>query len=217
MDENSSAAKVTGIWQIVKLKELLHKWQSVTLNPKPESPQHPSKTIGIPPMVNKRLKGSINWTCDSDEETPQSPEVLHDVPKGYLAVYVGHELRRFIVPTSYLGHNLFKVLLEKAEEEFGFDHEGALTLPCDVETFKYLLKCMESHHSDHADETGIEYSYRFFFLFKNMFMTRLFTMILTFSLQRLVNHNQESMVERGRDLCAKEIGIQAFYGIFSCL
>ncbi|KAK4775343.1 hypothetical protein SAY86_010278 [Trapa natans] len=67
-----------------------------------------------------------------------------DVPKGYLAVYVGEELRRFVILT-YLSHLLFKVLLEKAEEEFGFDHTGGLTIPCEIETFKYLLKCMENH------------------------------------------------------------------------
>ncbi|KAL9685971.1 hypothetical protein QQ045_023426 [Rhodiola kirilowii] len=141
MDENGGGAKVTGIRQIVRLKEFLQKWQSVTLTQKPDSPR------GIPPAVNRRLKDT-DWTCDSDEETCQSPEPPQDVPKGYLAVYVGPELRRFIVPTSYLSHHLFKVLLEKAEEEFGFDHHGALTLPCDVETFKYLLKCMENHPED---------------------------------------------------------------------
>ncbi|KAL9687981.1 hypothetical protein QQ045_032393 [Rhodiola kirilowii] len=154
MDENGGGAKVTGIWQIVRLKELVQKWQSVTLSPKPNSPRDPSKSpssIGIPPLVNRRLKG-VMLTCDSDEETCHSPEVLHDVPKGYLAVYVGPEHRRFIVPTGYLSHHLFKVLLEKAEEEYGFDHDGALTLPSDVETFKYLLKCMESHQTEHSDD-----------------------------------------------------------------
>ncbi|KAB5514171.1 hypothetical protein DKX38_028077 [Salix brachista] len=65
---------------------------------------------------------------------------------------VGPELRRFIIPTSYLSHSLFKVLLEKVEEEFGLDHTGALTIPCEIETFKYLLQCMENHPKDHKDE-----------------------------------------------------------------
>ncbi|KAK4753215.1 hypothetical protein SAY87_022013 [Trapa incisa] len=37
------------------------------------------------------------------------------------------------------------VLLKKAEEEFGFDHTGGLTIPCEIKTFKYLFKCMENH------------------------------------------------------------------------
>ncbi|RZB56847.1 Auxin-induced protein 15A [Glycine soja] len=51
-------------------------------------------------------------------------------------------LRRFIIPTSYLSHTLFKVLLEKVAEEFGFDQSGGLIIPCEIETFKCLLNCI---------------------------------------------------------------------------
>nr|AMQ09589.1 small auxin up regulated protein [Boehmeria nivea] len=152
MDDNGSS-KLTGIRQIVRLKEILQKWQSVTLTAisKPdESDQEDPRAAdasrapgGIPPAINKRLAEVIY--CDSDEDSCHSPEPPPDVPKGYLAVYVGPELRRFIIPTGYLSHSLFKVLLEKVEEEFGFDHSGGLTIPCEIETFKYLLKCMENH------------------------------------------------------------------------
>ncbi|XP_051132031.1 auxin-induced protein 15A [Andrographis paniculata] len=120
MDENG---KLTGIRQIVRLKGFLQKWQRVTLS--------------------NKANGN---GCASDDETGQSPKTPTDVPRGYLAVYVGQELRRFIIPTSYLGDPLFKVLLEKVEEEFGFHHGGGLTIPCEIETFKFLLKCMETHH-----------------------------------------------------------------------
>lgn len=153
MDENGGS-KLNGIRQIVKLKEILQKWQSVTLSsPKASSSQSSPNHGGISPVINKRL---MNGTCDSDEESCYSPEPPHDVPKGYLAVYVGPELRRFIIPTSYLSHSLFKVLLEKAEEEFGFDHCGTLTIPCEIETFKYLLKCIESHQKDHSYDISAE-------------------------------------------------------------
>lgn len=152
MDENGSCNKLSGIRQIVRLKELLQKWQSVTLSPKPNNPPEDENPGGIWPAINKRLTEII--CCDSDEDSCQSPEPPPDVPKGYLAVYVGPELRRFIIPTSYLSHSLFKVLLEKAEEEFGFDHGGGLTIPCEIETFKYLLKCMENHHKDCTDHTS---------------------------------------------------------------
>lgn len=92
--------------------------------------------------------------CDSDEESCQSPEPPPDVPKGYLAVYVGPELRRFIIPTSYLSHSLFKVLLEKAADEFGFEQSGGLTIPCEIETFKFLLNCMENNQKDQHDESS---------------------------------------------------------------
>jgi SAUR family protein len=49
------------------------------------------------------------------------------------------------------------MLLEKAADEFGFDQSGGLTIPCEIETFKYLLNCMEStqlHHDDDDDTSG---------------------------------------------------------------
>ncbi|KAG6761616.1 hypothetical protein POTOM_034844 [Populus tomentosa] len=60
-----------------------------------------------------------------------------DVPKGFLAVYVGEtEKKRFVVPVSYLNQASFQDLLSKAEEEFGFDHPmGGLTIPCAEDTF----------------------------------------------------------------------------------
>lgn len=151
MDDNGGN-KVTGIRQIVKFKEFLQKWQHATLGPKgSNSPQSNEVCGGISPEISWRLKGS-NVHCDSDEDSCQSLELPNDVPRGYLAVYVGPELRRFIIPTSYLSDPLFKVLLEKVEEEFGFDHSGGLTIPCDTETFKYLLQCMENHRKEQADQ-----------------------------------------------------------------
>ncbi|KAK4478990.1 hypothetical protein RD792_014504 [Penstemon davidsonii] len=151
MDDNGGS-KVTGIRQIVRLKGFLQKWQQVTQNsPKGgNSPPSDSFCGGISPAISRRLMSS-NVYCDSDEDTCQSPEPPPDVPRGYLAVYVGPELRRFIIPTSYLSDPLFKVLLEKVEEEFGFDHSGGLTIPCEIETFKYLLQCMENHQKEQSE------------------------------------------------------------------
>lgn len=160
MDDNGSS-KLVGIRQIVRLKEILQKWQSVTLGSRPSSPPpdapDQNRGGGISPAINKRLTNVIS--CDSDEDSCHSPDPPTDVPKGYLAVYVGPELRRFIIPTSYLSHSLFKVLLEKVEEEFGFDHSGGLTIPCEIETFKFLLKCMENHNKAHPDESSGELLY----------------------------------------------------------
>ncbi|XVF00954.1 hypothetical protein REPUB_Repub04eG0046700 [Reevesia pubescens] len=60
-----------------------------------------------------------------------------DVPKGHIAVYVGKfHKTRFVVPISYLNHPCFLDLLNRAEEEFGFNHPmGGLTIPCDVDAF----------------------------------------------------------------------------------
>ncbi|XP_050236271.1 indole-3-acetic acid-induced protein ARG7-like [Mercurialis annua] len=158
MDDHGGS-KVMGIRQIVRLKEILRKWQSVTIGSRAEEPEGETSNpqpAGISPQISKRLTGLKN-SCDSDEESCHSPGPPPDVPKGYLAVYVGPELRRFIIPTSYLSHSLFKVLLEKVEEEFGFDHCGGITIPCEIETFKFLLKCMEHHpKEDQQDESSNE-------------------------------------------------------------
>ncbi|KVH96009.1 Auxin responsive SAUR protein [Cynara cardunculus var. scolymus] len=60
-----------------------------------------------------------------------------DVPKGYLAVYVGEvQKRRFVIPLSYLNQPLFQDLLHRSEEEFGFYHAmGGLTIPCQEDAF----------------------------------------------------------------------------------
>ena len=59
------------------------------------------------------------------------------VPRGHIAVYVGEmERKRFVVPISYLNHPLFADLLNRAEEEFGFNHPmGGLTIPCKEDAF----------------------------------------------------------------------------------
>ncbi|KAI6706608.1 hypothetical protein NL676_009570 [Syzygium grande] len=59
--------------------------------------------------------------------------------RGHLAVYVGQkdaEFCRVLVPVIYFNHPLFSELLREAEEEFGFDHPGGITIPCGVSEFE---------------------------------------------------------------------------------
>ncbi|CAL0313207.1 unnamed protein product [Lupinus luteus] len=59
-----------------------------------------------------------------------------EVPKGYVAVYVGEKMKRFVIPISYLNQSSFQELLSQAEEEFGYDHPmGGLTIPCREDVF----------------------------------------------------------------------------------
>lgn len=152
--EYGGGSKITGIRQIVRLREIIHKWQSVTIGARTSrlkiEESHGSRKS---PITNKRITNLIS--CDSDDESCKTPEPPPDVPKGYLAVYVGPELRRFIIPTSYLSHSLFKLLLEKAAEEFGFDQSGGLTIPCEIETFKYLLKCIEAQEKEEQHDDSL--------------------------------------------------------------
>ena len=78
------------------------------------------------------------------------------VPKGHLAVYVGQkdgEFHRVLVPVIYFNHPLFMQLLKEAEEEYGFDQKGTITIPCHVEEFRYvqgmIAREKSLHHNHH--------------------------------------------------------------------
>ncbi|KAK6805896.1 hypothetical protein RDI58_003681 [Solanum bulbocastanum] len=65
-----------------------------------------------------------------------------DVPNGHFAVYVGENRARFIVPISVLTHRDFQSLLQRSEEEFGFDHGLGITIPCEEVVFATLIISM---------------------------------------------------------------------------
>ncbi|KAI7991325.1 Auxin-responsive protein SAUR15 [Camellia lanceoleosa] len=83
-------------------------------------------------------------------KTSPSKEEKRRAPKGHFVVYVGEEeqqLRRFVVPISYLKTPTFKQLLDKAAEEHGFDHtHKAIVLPCHESTFQHLIHFMAKNH-----------------------------------------------------------------------
>ncbi|KAF9669115.1 hypothetical protein SADUNF_Sadunf14G0074500 [Salix dunnii] len=74
-----------------------------------------------------------------------------DVPKGCLAIKVGQgeEQQRFIVPVIYFNHPLFTQLLKEAEEEYGFDQKGTITIPCHVEEFRNVQGMIDREKSIH--------------------------------------------------------------------
>ena len=70
----------------------------------------------------------------------QVASIFAQVPKGYLAVYVGEKQKRFVIPISYLNQPSFQELLSQAEEEFGYDHPmGGLTIPCSENVFQSTI------------------------------------------------------------------------------
>ncbi|KAG5007920.1 hypothetical protein JHK82_025849 [Glycine max] len=74
-----------------------------------------------------------------------------DVPKGYLAAYVGDKMKRFVIPVSYLNQPSFQELLSQAEEEFGYDHPmGGLTIPCSEDVFQHITSCLNGLRSSLA-------------------------------------------------------------------
>jgi len=67
-------------------------------------------------------------------------------PTGFFALYVGEERQRYVVPTRYLSHPLFKMLLEKAYNEFGFSQRNGLVVPCSVPTFEEVVNAIECNN-----------------------------------------------------------------------
>ncbi|VVA99022.1 unnamed protein product [Arabis nemorensis] len=62
------------------------------------------------------------------------------VPRGHLAVYVGREeMQRFVIPTKYLEYPEFRVLMDEVADEFGYEHEGGIHIPCEESVFEEIL------------------------------------------------------------------------------
>ncbi|GAB2229088.1 hypothetical protein Droror1_Dr00023223 [Drosera rotundifolia] len=66
------------------------------------------------------------------------------VKKGSLVVLVGLEndhdddVKKFVIPISYIHHPLFSRLLDRARELYGYNTDGPLRLPCSAEDFTDL-------------------------------------------------------------------------------
>ncbi|KAE8724063.1 Auxin-responsive protein SAUR32 [Hibiscus syriacus] len=82
----------------------------------------------------------------------QGKKQTRDVPKGCLAIRVGsqgEEQQRFVVPVMYFNHPLFLHLLKEAEDEYGFDQKGTITIPCHVEQFRNVRCLIDSEKPLH--------------------------------------------------------------------
>lgn len=72
-------------------------------------------------------------------------ETTKRAPKGHFVVYVGSEMTRFVVPISYLKNALFQNLLNKAADDYGYDHQSPIVLPCDESSFRKLVSFLAKH------------------------------------------------------------------------
>lgn len=105
-------------------------------------------------MVNKFKKGLITRTWKRCRSWPSSGSREEDkeerrggkqrvAPEGCFWVYVGPQKQRFVIKTEYVNHPLFQILLEEAASEYGYNNEGPLELPCDVDLFVKVLVEMD--------------------------------------------------------------------------
>lgn len=113
----TSMKRVGKIRQIVRLKQVMLRWKHMKLRHRTDS--SPSSYSGS----GRRI------------------------PPGFIAVYVGPERKRFVIPTRFLNLPVFVGLLKKAEEEFGFQRTGGLVLPCEVGPFGEMLRLLETDES----------------------------------------------------------------------
>lgn len=89
----------------------------------------------------------------------QNEVVPEDVKEGHIAVVAmdGEQLKRFVVPLSCLSHPRFVQLLEQAAEEYGFDHRGALAIPCQPCELERILA--EGGDSGDSSDDGANWSW----------------------------------------------------------
>ncbi|KAK9152650.1 hypothetical protein Sjap_000130 [Stephania japonica] len=131
--------KPNKISEIVRLQQILKKWRKIA-----NTPKHSNNNKGSGSSTSSTSSGSKGKKFLKKTLSFSDAAVSTDVvPKGFLAVCVGREMKRFIIPTEYLSHRAFGILLREAEEEFGFQHEGVLRIPCEVHVFEKILKLVE--------------------------------------------------------------------------
>ncbi|XP_058083735.1 auxin-responsive protein SAUR50-like [Magnolia sinica] len=79
--------------------------------------------------------------------------IPEDVKEGHFAVLAVDDGRskRFVIALRYLNHPQFLRLLEQAAEEFGFNQEGALAIPCRPSELERILA---EHWMEETDGNG---------------------------------------------------------------
>ncbi|KAK1426272.1 hypothetical protein QVD17_14942 [Tagetes erecta] len=93
-------------------------------------------------LVMERLQKGLFLVKKRPDSFPGQEPVPEDVKEGHFAVIASGDYveRRFVIPIAYLRHPSFLELLERAVEEYGFDHEGALTIPCRPSELEWMLE-----------------------------------------------------------------------------
>jgi SAUR family protein len=87
-----------------------------------------------------RRLSRLGWRAGGHRMLGDGREQVVTTPKGQVAVYVGggdaSQSLRYVVPVVYFNHPMFGELLREAEEEFGFQHPGVITIPCPAARFE---------------------------------------------------------------------------------
>ncbi|PWA48321.1 small auxin-up RNA [Artemisia annua] len=88
------------------------------------------------------MKKLIRRLARVSHYSPLSSSSQTRVPEGYLPVYVGDEMERFVVSADLLNHPVFINLLNKSAQEYGYQQKGVLRIPCHVLVFQRVLDAL---------------------------------------------------------------------------
>ncbi|KAG6634894.1 auxin-responsive protein SAUR71-like [Carya illinoinensis] len=99
------------------------------------------RSVGTGRKTNfNSLTKSKSWKYRFEEDNMNiSKKTCQVAPEGCFSVYVGPQRQRFVVKTKFANHPLFVMLLEEAELEYGYNSEGPILLPCEVDTFNQVV------------------------------------------------------------------------------
>lgn len=88
---------------------------------------------------NQYLIGGVSSSDGVDADVALG--ACRRIPKGFVAVYVGPELTRFVIPACCLSVPEIRALMDNAAEEFGYHHQGGgIRIPnCDPHDFLCIL------------------------------------------------------------------------------
>ncbi|CAA0816486.1 SAUR-like auxin-responsive protein family [Striga hermonthica] len=86
---------------------------------------------------------SRSWHSRTPVENKRHKKMKNNTPRGCFSVYVGPDKQRFVVRAESASHPLFRMLLEDAELEYGFESGGPLLIPCEVDLFWRILAEMD--------------------------------------------------------------------------
>lgn len=84
-----------------------------------------------------------------DKEMDVATTMAEEVSEGYFTVLTvqGNETQRFVIELDNLKDPAFLSLLEQAEEEYGFEQKGALSLPCRPQELQKILDDRKAKHA----------------------------------------------------------------------
>lgn len=135
---------VKGKWKKNTILKVLERWRS----------------LGGGTNGNSRLNRRATYSKSLSENGK------HQIaPSGCFSVFVGPQKERFVVKTEFVNHPLFKMLLDEAEMEYGFQSDGPIWLPCNVDLFYKVLAQMKMDKEQDHNSNNISRGPKGFSLF----------------------------------------------------